>query len=298
MKKLKYLLFIYNPKAGRGQIKNELAQIVQTARSYNYATTVIPTKSRMDAIDILNAVDLSVYDRVLCCGGDGTLAEVVNGIVKMNQQIPIGYIPAGSTNDFAATLQLPKDFKLAAKTAIKGKLKKIDIGQFNDKFFVYIAAFGLFTDVSYSTDQALKNVFGHMAYVMQGAKELSNIRAYHMKLEYDDGIVEDDFILGMVSSTTSVGGIIDLRPLDVALDDGYYEVVLIKAPSPERDLAELSTAISNGEDLFMRNILKFKASFLNITSFDEAPWTIDGEYGGNAKEITIKNLKQRIDIAT
>lgn len=119
-----------------------------------------------------------------------------------------------------------------------------------------------------------------------------------MKLEYDDGIIDDNFILGMISSTTSVGGILDLSPLDVALDDGFYEVVLIKAPRPDRDLAELSTAISNGEDLFTRNIIKIKASFLNITSFDEAPWTIDGEYGGDAKEITIKNLKQRIEIST
>lgn len=297
MKKLASLLFIYNPRAGRGQIKNELAQIVETARNYGYATTVIPTKSRRDAIEILKVVDLDMYERVLCCGGDGTLAEIVNGLINVGTMKTIGYIPAGSTNDFAATLQLPKDFKGAAEVAIKGKPKKVDIGQFNDKYFVYIAAFGIFTDVSYSTDQALKNVLGHLAYVLQGAKELSNIKPYHMKIEFDDGIVDDNFILGMISSTTSVGGILDLTPLDVALDDGYYEVVLIKAPKPDRDLSELSTAISNGEDLLTRNIIKFKASYLNITSYDGAPWTIDGEYGGNDKKITIKNLKQKAEIA-
>lgn len=291
------LLFIYNPKAGRGQIKNNLAAIVQTAVEYDYAMTVIPTKAKGDAIEIIKSVNLNDYARIICSGGDGTLAEVINGLMAIGAKIPIGYIPFGSTNDFASTLQLPKDIEDVAKIAIKGDLYPCDIGSFNNDFFVYIAAFGLFTDVSYSTDQNLKNVLGHLAYVLKGATELSNIKSYHMRIEYDDGVIDDNFILGMISSTTSVGGILNLSFLDVSLNDGYYEVVLFKTPNASKDIQAYSEALSTGSEFITPHIVKFKASYLNITSYDNAPWTIDGEFGGDDTHITIKNLKQAVNIA-
>lgn len=307
---MKKILFIYNPRAGRGLIKNHLFEIIQTASEDGCIVTVFPTQAKGDATEIVQKLDLNEYERVLCCGGDGTLGEVMNGLMKSGCEKLIGYIPAGSTNDFAASLGLPKDVHEAAEVAITGDVRKCDVGKFNDNYFMYVAAFGMFTDVSYSTDQGLKNALGHLAYILKGATEIAKIKAYHMRFEYDGGVEEGDYLLGLISSTTSIGGVLNLSALDVALDDGFFEVILFRAPEQSRDLAEFtkeladtfSTAVSTGETMLRvnieKNIVKFKASFLNITSYDNAAWTLDGEFGGDARDIQIKNLQQKMLIST
>ena len=305
----KKILFIYNPRAGRGLIKNHLFEIVQSVSEKGYILTVIPTQAKGDATEIVKTINLDEYERLLCCGGDGTLGEVVNGLMVTKPNMTIGYIPAGSTNDFASSLEIPSNVHDAVEIAITGDVRRCDVGKFNDKYFMYVAAFGMFTDVAYSTDQGLKNAIGHLAYLLKGASEIANIKPYHMRFEYDDGVEEGDYLLGLVSSTTSIGGVLNLKALDVSMDDGMFEVILIKAPEQGRDIQEFTrdladtftTAITTGETMLRvnieKNIVKFKASFLNIEAFDEPAWTLDGEYGGNDHEIKIQNLRQQMWIA-
>ena len=226
---MKKLLFIYNPKAGKSQIKNKLGEIVEIL-SQKYEITIIPTQKAKEAIEITRN-KCKDYDLIVCAGGDGTLDETVEGIVSSNISKPIGYIPCGSTNDVANSIGLSKNIEKATKNIIKEKEHLYDYGLFNKNIFVYVAAFGLFTDVSYETNQDLKNALGHFAYVLEGAKRLSDIKSYHMKITYDGNIIEDDFILGVISSSKSIGGIkmIDkILPQEIELDDGLFEVSLIK----------------------------------------------------------------------
>ena len=205
MKKNKKMLFVYNPKAGKAMIRNKLADILDIFTAGGYEITIIPTQKHGDATEIVkNRSD--VYDVVVCSGGDGTLDEVVNGMLLSDHRTPLGYIPAGSTNDYGESLGLSKNMVQAAETAVSGRDYSCDMGLFNDDVFVYIAAFGLFTDVSYETDQEMKNVLGHLAYVLEGMKRLSNIRSFPMKVTHDGEVIEDEFIFGMVTNSRSVGG--------------------------------------------------------------------------------------------
>lgn len=189
----KKMLFIYNPKAGKAKIRNKLADILDIFAREEYEITVCPTQARGEAIDIV-ANRRPDYDVVACSGGDGTLDEVVTGMMASGFQTPIGYIPAGSTNDFGGSPPLPKNM-LHAADVVARKNFDCDIGAFNKDVFVYIAAFGLFTDVSYETDQEIKNVLGHMAYLLEGMRRISSIRSYSMRITYEDQVIEDDFIL-------------------------------------------------------------------------------------------------------
>ena len=189
----KKLLFIYNPKAGKAQIKNKLSEILDLFTTAGYEVTAVPTQKRGDACRV--AADRTAdYELLVCGGGDGTLDEAVTGMVQSGFLTPIGYIPAGSTNDFGGSLGLPKSMVQAARIAVEGRKFPCDIGTFNDDIFVYIAAFGLFTDVSYETGQEIKNVLGHMAYLLEGMKRLSAIRSFSMKVVCGDTVIEDDFI--------------------------------------------------------------------------------------------------------
>ena len=201
----KRLLFIYNPKAGKAQIRTKLADILDVFARNGYELTVCPTQKRDDARRIV-AERSGDYELVVCSGGDGTLDETVTGMMQSGFRTPVGYIPAGSTNDFGGSLALPKNMVKAAETIVTGRNFPCDMGSFNEDIFVYIAAFGLFTDVSYETGQDMKNVLGHMAYILEGMKRLPSIRSYPMRVSYEDKIVVDDFIFGMVTNSVSVGG--------------------------------------------------------------------------------------------
>ncbi len=294
MQNKKKMLFIYNPRAGQERIRSNLLDIIDIFVKGGYEVTAYPTQGSGDAIRaVIERED--IYDIITCSGGDGTLDEVVEGMVKSEKKIPIGYVPAGSTNDFASSLGISSIMKNAAKTIIDGKEYKCDIGMLNDDSFVYTAAFGLFTNVSYQTKQELKNVLGHMAYILEGAKELSKIRSYHIRAEYEEGVIEDDFIFGMVTNSYSVGGFKEITGKNVTLDDGVFEVTLVKLPDNMLELSNLIAAIVN-RDIDTDYMYCFKTAHMDIHSDEEISWTRDGEYGGSYKDVVIDNVKQGLTI--
>ena len=291
---MKKMLFIYNPKAGKAQIRNKLADILDVFTKGDYEITVYPTQKSEDAME--KTRDRSKdYDIVVCSGGDGTLDEVVTGMIRSGFRTPIGYIPAGSTNDFGGSLGLPKNMVHAAETIVKGNDFACDVGSFNQDVFVYIAAFGLFTDVSYETGQDMKNVLGHMAYLLEGMKRLPAIRSYPMRVTYDDTTIVDDFIFGMITNSVSVGGFKRITGKNVKLDDGVFEVTLIKKPHNPIELNEILACLTNmidDSDL----IYSFKTNEVKITAREQIAWTLDGEFGGEHEEVIIRNLNKRVTI--
>ncbi len=248
-----------------------------------------------DGIQAVKERRFGFYDIIVCSGGDGTLDEVVSGMMQCDRRIPIGYVPAGSTNDFANSLHIPRDMIRAAEAIIEGKTFNCDIGGFNDDFFVYIAAFGLFTDVSYETPQDIKNVLGHMAYILEGMRRLPGVRSCRMKVESEEVSVEAEFLFGMITNSTSVGGFKRITGKYVQLDDGEFEVVLIKKPASPMELNLVMAALIN-RNVNTDCMYCFKTSFLKITSGEEVAWTLDGEFGGRHKEVEIRNLKQALAI--
>ena len=235
------------------------------------------------------------FDLIVCSGGDGTLNEVIQGIMRSEKKLPIGYIPAGSTNDFARGVGIPRNIIDAVQWIIDGKKYPCDIGSFNDKFFTYIAAFGAFTEVTYETSQQVKNVLGHVAYVLNGISRLKNIKSYHMKITYDDEIIEDNYIFGMVTNSSSVAGLLSLN--NFLLDDGLYEVTLIKTPGNPLDLQRIIHSLLNIDiDIDTAYIKSFRTSKIRFECDDELQWTIDGEFGGAYKTVDVCNNKQAIEL--
>lgn len=290
----KKLLFIYNPRAGKAQIKSKLADILDIFAEAEYEITVVPTRKRDDA-RLATAGRSKKYDLVVCSGGDGTLDEVVTGMMQSGFRTPIGYIPAGSTNDFGGSLGLPKNMVQAAQTIVSGRNFPCDVGSFNTDTFVYIAAFGLFTDVSYETEQEVKNVLGHMAYLLEGMKRLSAIRSFPMKVSYDDQVIEDDFIFGMITNSTSVGGFKNITGKNVKLDDGVFEVTLIRRPKNPIELNNIMISLVN-RDIDMGAMYCFRTDQVVLESKEPVAWTLDGENGGNHERVEIRNLHQAIEI--
>ncbi|MDD6307256.1 MAG: YegS/Rv2252/BmrU family lipid kinase [Clostridiales bacterium] len=290
----KKLLFVFNPFSGKAQIKNQLLDIVDTMVKADYQVTIYPTQASGDAIHKVEE-EAGEYDLVVCSGGDGTLDEAVTGMMHREKKVPLGYIPAGSTNDFATSLKIPKEMAKAAETAVKGKPFACDIGAFNEDYFVYVAAFGLFTSVSYKTSQEWKNVLGHAAYILEGMRSLHDIPSYMMQVEYDNIRLQDEFIYGMISNSTSVGGFKGMTGKDVLLDDGVFEVTLIKTPRNPIELNEIIACLINlVDDTDM--IYSFKTDKVVFTSKKEVPWTLDGEFGGNQVSVTVQNLCKAVEI--
>lgn len=294
MEEKKTLLFIFNPFSGKAQIKNQLMDIVDTMVKAGYEVTIYPTRAPEDAIHKVEA-DAEKYDLVVCSGGDGTLDEVVSGIMHKGLTVPLGYIPAGSTNDFATSLGIPKDMVKAADAAVDGRPFPCDIGAFNNDYFVYVAAFGLFTEVSYKTSQEWKNVLGHAAYILEGMRSLHDIPSFTMQVEYNNIRIQDEFIYGMISNSTSVGGFKGMTGKDVLLDDGVFEVTLIKKPRNPIELNEIIASLINlVDDTDM--IYSFKSDEVKFLAKEEVPWTLDGEFGGAHEEVIVKNICRAVDI--
>ncbi len=290
------LLFIVNPKSGKGSIKNHLMDIIDIFIKNDRKVTVHITQREMDACQVTGK-QAKKYDLIVCSGGDGTLDEVITGMMarKPEERCPVGYIPAGSTNDFAGSLGLPRNMKEAAGYIMQSQPCACDIGGFNENYFVYIAAFGAFTDVSYQTRQEVKNVLGHLAYVLEGAKRLFNLKSYHMKISTGEEQMEDDFIFGMVTNSRSVGGFKNITGKNVQLDDGVFEVTLIRMPKNPIELQEILGAILL-QEMDHKLICTRKASRVVFESEEEIPWTLDGEFGGNHREVVVRNHKHAISI--
>lgn len=292
---MKNMLFVFNPRSGREQIKRHLMEILDIFSGAEYDIHVHATQKQGDAAEIVRRLGNRMH-LIVCSGGDGTLNEVISGMMELKRTPLLGYIPAGSTNDFASSLKLPRQMGKAAEAIVKGKPFPIDIGTFcGDRHFVYIAAFGAFTEVSYQTSQDKKNRLGHQAYMLEGLKSLSAIRPCHMRVEWEEGTLEEDFVFGMVTNTVSVGGFKGLVNQSVALNDGVFEVLLIRMP---RTPADLSNIVSY---MFLKEqpneyVYKFKTSAIHFVSDGEVDWVLDGEFGGSRTQVDIINRKERVSI--
>ncbi len=298
---MKKLLFVYNARSGKGQIKKHLSDVIDSFIKAGYRVEAYQTQCQKDAMYQVQKRGRE-FDLIVCCGGDGTLNEVITGLMNsdwyIDNRIPVGYIPAGSTNDFASSINLPKDMVCAANVAVRGKKKKIDAGRFNEKSFVYVAAFGAFTDVSYSTSQELKNILGHQAYIVEGIKQFipTIMNSYHIKLVSNGKKLEGDFIYGMVSNSNSVGGFKGLTGKNVGLDDGVFEVTLVKQPASPFELQEIISSLLTGKK--SRLVYHFKTSNMKVYSEEKIDWVLDGEYGGSLQKAVIRNCFRAINIMT
>lgn len=293
---MRKIYFIYNPHSGKEQIGSKLNEIIRTLAEKDNELTVVPTIGYLDAMErITNLPD--DYDLVVCSGGDGTLDEVVTGMMKRpkERRVPIGYIPAGTTNDFARSLEIPRNMPEAARNAMLGKPFACDIGSFNEDSFVYIASFGIFTEVSYSTKQEVKNVLGHMAYVLEGMKSLYNIKSYKMRVSSDEMEFEGDFLFGMITNSKSVAGFKGLVKGDVQFDDGVYEVTFIKRPKNPLEIQEILGALLL-EEINSNYMYSFRTRKLTIESEEMVPWTLDGEFGGEHDHVVIENNHKAVEI--
>ena len=292
---MKKMLFIFNPRSGRERLRTKLLDILDLFVKAGYEVTVHVTQSAGDAQKQVEKKGGGV-ELLVCSGGDGTLNEVVSGMMAWSREKrpQLGYIPAGSTNDFAASLDLPKNMLRAAAIAVAGRPFAIDVGKFGDgRYFVYVAAFGAFTEVSYKTPQETKNVLGHQAYMLEAVKRIAGLKSYRMKFFWDDQELEEDFILGMVTNTISIGGFKGLVQPRVALNDGEFEVMLVRKPRTPKDIQSIVSCLIN-KDAENDCVYMFRTSNLRMESEEIVDWTLDGEYGGGVKELCIENLREEI----
>lgn len=282
---MKKLMLVYNPVAGKGQFVQALPDVIDILVRAGFRVEVWPTNARGDAAE-KTALYASDADVIVAAGGDGTLDEVIEGMYRGGADKALGYIPVGSTNDFANSLGLSTNAWIAARSLAEAGITGVDIGCFNDSHFVYVAAFGAFTDVAYSTDQDMKNILGHVAYLLEASKTVWNIKPITMTITAEDKTLEGDFIFGMVTNSVSVGGIKNITGKDVAMDDGLFEVTLIRNPKTVFDLNDIIGALLSGRN--ETPLLEtFKTASITFSSNQDVAWTLDGEYGGSQKESKI-----------
>lgn len=292
---MKRLLFVYNPRAGKELLKPKLSDVIDIFVKAGYEVVVYPTQKYHDAYEKIISYEKGQYDLVVCSGGDGTIDEVVTGMMKREDKTPIGYIPTGTVNDFASSLQIPKKILDAAEVAVNGKAFACDVGKIDEAIFVYVAAFGLFTDVSYETDQHAKNLLGHLAYVLEGSKRLLKIPSYKMKVTYDGNVIEDEFVIGLVTNSKSVGGMRHMIGNRGVFDDGLFEVTLIKTPKNPLELSDILASFLI-EQLDSKHVYTFSASEITFECDEEISWTVDGEFGGKHQKANVINLQKQVEI--
>ena len=293
----KKLMLILNPVAGNGNGVLSIGPAMEVLYKGGYIPTVFYTSGVGEATKLV-LEHAKEYDCVTCVGGDGTLSETVAGLAQLDSPPPLGYIPQGTANDVATSLRLPKNPIQAAKTIVRGKAVKQDVGKFNDNdYFTYIAAFGAFTEVSYETPREYKQTLGHLAYVIQGMSQLPRLSYYPTVVEYDEGVIAADLLFGGVSNTKSVGGIVKLKKTDVELNDGLFEVLLIRNPSNVIELNKIASNILSG-NFSGNNITMIQSKRVKFTFDRPVKWTRDGESGGAHKEIVLENLHSAISILT
>lgn len=296
---MKRLLFIYNPGAGKGKIRPVFCDLIQIFASAGYRVTVMPTRGAGDVQEEIRRQGM-LFDCIVLCGGDGTLHEGVNGYVQALQTgdrlPPLGYLPAGTTNDYAYSLQIPFQLKRAAKKIMDGKPFYCDAGQFNDRCFAYVAAFGAFTEVAYSTPRQSKQAFGHLAYVMEGIKQLPAIKGIPMTVRCNGEIFSDRYLYGMVSNTTSLGGFRGLnRQGRILLNDGRFEVILVREPETLADRSTLMTDLLT-LNLDSRWLKVIQTNRVEFVSPAPVPWTLDGEFGGDCQKTEVSVLRRILPI--
>jgi len=290
------LLLIMNPCSGLKRANRFLTDILVLFGSYGWECTVHMTKGRGDGRSTVTKY-ANDYSLVVCIGGDGTFNECVDGLLAANATTPLGYIPAGSTNDFASSLRLSKNIMRAAKDIMEGQIRHLDVGSFDGRHFTYVASFGAFTKTSYTTPQNVKNALGHLAYVLEGIKDLSDIRPQHLRLEAANIKVEGDYLFGAISNSTSIAGVLTISPKLVDLNDGMFEALLIRHPTNAAELNEVIRALT-ASDYSSYMLDFFSASEINVTASKDMDWTLDGEWQQGAEKIKIENIHNAIRVIT
>ena len=283
----KQLLMIVNPRAGRNKSRGPLFDAVSVFSSAGYLVSVYNTSAPGDATEKA-ASEGEHYDVVVAVGGDGTLNEVIAGLMRLEHPPLLGYLPQGSTNDFAASLHIPGKPAVAAQAIARGDIQVLDIGQWAHRYFVYVASFGAFTRSSYTASQAAKNALGHFAYILEGMKDLNTLRPYRVRLTADGEVLDGEYLFGAVCNSTSIGGLMKLDPERVVLDDGKFELLLVPNPRTALDLQNLVVALLNqqydSQGLVFRHV-----SSIHLETEEDLPWSLDGEYAPSAAKVNIHN---------
>ena len=290
---MKKMLFVMNPFAGQKKANKFLPEILSLFNRAGYETNVYMTGGQGDATQMVQQ-KAGEMDLIVCCGGDGTFNETVSGILQSGVDVPVGYIPAGSTNDFAASLKLPTNPLQAAQFILEGTPTAYDIGRFGNRYFSYVASFGAFTRASYSTPQSVKNALGHVAYLLEGINELSQIRKFPIRMELNGEVVENDFLFGAISNSTSVGGILTLNTDQVDLGDGLFEILLIRAPKNLTELSECLLALQTQNYDNCAMITFCSTNRVTVYADPEMPWTLDGEREDGHAMVVAENLHHAI----
>ena len=281
------LLFIVNPRAGRSKSRSPLFDAISVFSEAGYLTSLHKTSAPGDA-SVTAAREGEEYDLIVAAGGDGTLNEVITGLMRLEKRPPLGYLPQGSTNDFAASLQISGNPVTAARAIVRNVPRMLDIGQWNERYFVYVASFGAFVKSSYSAPQAAKNALGHFAYILEGMKDLNTLRPYRIRLTADGEVLDGEYLFGAVCNSTSIGGLMKLDPERVVLDDGKFELLLVPNPRTALDLQNLVMALLNQQydsgGLVFRHV-----STLHLETAEDLPWSLDGEYAPSAAVVNSQN---------
>ena len=291
---MKNLLFIVNLKAGKTKSTAPLFDAIARFSQAGYLVRLFITTRAGDACQAAAECG-GEYDLVVCAGGDGTLNEVVCGLMTLEKRPPIGYLPNGSTNDFATSLKLSSNPAMAAAAIASGRATHLDVGRFNTRFFAYVASFGALTKASYSATQAAKNALGHLAYILEGLGSLDSLHSYRAKIEADGEVFDGEFIFGAVCNSTSLGGLVKLDPEKVQMDDGKFELLLLKMPKSPLDLQNLITGLLkmkyDAPGIIFRHVERVR-----LTTEDNIPWSLDGEYAPSCPLVEIETLPQAITL--
>lgn len=290
---MRKLLFVFNPAAGRGKVKGKLFDIVDAFIKQGFRVSIYPTQHKGDATSIIKN-EAGTFDLLVCAGGDGTLNEVVSGLMQSGKSVPIGYIPAGSMNDVGHSFKISRNIMSAVDNILTGKPYAMDIGRFNDRYFIYVAAFGAFTDIPYTTSQKNKNAIGNLSYYLEGIKKLSDLKEKRVKIKYNDKVLEDKFLVGLVTNSLYIGGFKNVNYEKTSLNDGLLEALLIKMPKNIYDLQMIVSALLSYK-IVPNYMYYIQAPKLEIIS-ESMEWTLDGEYGGAHTEVIIENTNKAIQI--
>ena len=291
----KKLLLIVNPCSGKARMKTELLKVVRIFSDAGFFVTVYPTKERLDATRLIGTLTPGEFDRIVVCGGDGTLNEVITGLMQTNLRCTLGYVPAGTLNEWSAGLHISRNIAQAAKDIVSGEAIKLDIGQFDDGYFSYTASFGAFTSASYSAPQDMKNLLGQAAYFVEGIKSLGNIKPVRLRIVTEDRTVEGKYLFGAISNSLSVGGIVKYNEAKVKLNDGKFEILLVKDPGNLLKFQPIIDGILK-QDFDREDLEFFTAESLEITGGEGMAWTLDGEYKKGGEKVVIRNIHDAIEL--
>ncbi len=288
----KKLLMIVNPSAGRSKSRGPLFDAAAILSQAGYLISIHNTVCAGDAAETA-AREGEHYDVIVAVGGDGTLNEVVSGVLRLEHPPMLGYMAQGSTNDFASSLHISNKPAVAAAAIAQASPRQLDIGQWNGRHFVYVASFGAFTRSSYAAPQAAKNALGHFAYILEGMKDLNTLRPYQVKLTADGEVLDGEYLFGAVCNSTSIGGLMKLDPERVVLDDGQFEMLLIPNPKTPQDLQNLVLALLDQH--YDREGLVFRhVSSIHLETDQDLPWSLDGEYAASTPVVDIENRQRSL----